>query len=265
MTVDSTSPGRRCAPSPNGWPRRPRHTSPSGGVEVFGATPLGPMQNGAVASKSTPTDPVTVVDTETEALLRQRLAELRPGERGSRRGGRRPRRHRTPTPSPGCSTRSTATVNFVYGIPAYSVSVAAQVGGVSVAGCGRRRQRRRGVFGRRSGWARTCSAATAIATAALHRRRRAVDGVARARDSRTRRHAGPRRRALLAGLLPVVRDVRRIGLGRAGSVHGGGGPAGCALRARAQRVGLGCRGTDRGRGGRTGARCRRPTEAARVW
>ena len=31
-------------------------------------------------SKSTRTDPVTVVDTETERLLRDRLAQLRPGE-----------------------------------------------------------------------------------------------------------------------------------------------------------------------------------------
>ena len=32
----------------------------------------------AVRAKSTPTDPVTVVDTETEGLLRDRLAVLRP-------------------------------------------------------------------------------------------------------------------------------------------------------------------------------------------
>ena len=31
-------------------------------------------------AKSTPDRPVTVVDTETERLLRDRLAELRPGE-----------------------------------------------------------------------------------------------------------------------------------------------------------------------------------------
>src|SRR6476619_3725146 len=101
-------------------------------VEVFGADSAG---SGAVASKSTPTDPVTVVDTETEALLRRRLAELRPGDPvlGEEGGG----------PS-GPDDRTDAvtwvldpidgTVNFVYGIPIYSVSVAAQVGGVSMAG-----------------------------------------------------------------------------------------------------------------------------------
>ena len=46
--------------------------------EVFGARPA-LRRSGAVRSKSTPTDPVTVVDTETERLLRDRLAQLRPG------------------------------------------------------------------------------------------------------------------------------------------------------------------------------------------
>src|ERR1700750_2721671 len=44
-------------------------------AEVCGAHP-GATDSGAVRSKSTPTDPVTVVDTETERLLRDRLAEL---------------------------------------------------------------------------------------------------------------------------------------------------------------------------------------------
>src|SRR5271154_693329 len=51
-------------------------------AEVFGACPgaLNAKASGAVRSKSTPTDPVTVVDTETERLLRDRLAQLRPGD-----------------------------------------------------------------------------------------------------------------------------------------------------------------------------------------
>ena len=89
--------------------------------------------DGAVASKSTRTDPVTVVDTDTERLLRDRLAQLRPGEPilGEEGGG----------PQKGGDEDVTwvldpidGTVNFVYGIPAYAVSVAAQVGGASVAG-----------------------------------------------------------------------------------------------------------------------------------
>jgi len=47
--------------------------------EVFGVGRTDP-DDAAVRSKSTRTDPVTVVDTETERLLRERLACLRPGE-----------------------------------------------------------------------------------------------------------------------------------------------------------------------------------------
>src|SRR5271156_1149920 len=51
-------------------------------AEVFGACAgaLNAPASGVVRSKSTPTDPVTVVDTETERLLRDRLAQLRPGD-----------------------------------------------------------------------------------------------------------------------------------------------------------------------------------------
>src|SRR5579875_1210627 len=48
-------------------------------AEVFGDD--GDAGNSsAVRTKSTRTDPVTVVDTETERLLRDRLEELRPGD-----------------------------------------------------------------------------------------------------------------------------------------------------------------------------------------
>nr|WP_296770579.1 inositol monophosphatase family protein [Rhodococcus sp. (in: high G+C Gram-positive bacteria)] len=102
--------------------------------EVFGPGAESDVPGGqaAVTTKSTPTDPVTIVDTETEAVLRRLLADRRPGDAilGEEGGG---------------STESTAgvrwvldpidgTVNFLYGIPAYAISVAAQVDGVSVAG-----------------------------------------------------------------------------------------------------------------------------------
>ncbi|EUA34500.1 inositol monophosphatase family protein [Mycobacterium xenopi 4042] len=44
--------------------------------EVFGAG-APDAGDAPVRTKSTPTDPVTVVDTETERLLRDRLAQLR--------------------------------------------------------------------------------------------------------------------------------------------------------------------------------------------
>jgi myo-inositol-1(or 4)-monophosphatase len=99
-------------------------------AEVFGDSPT---TVSPVRAKSTPTDPVTVVDTETEALLRDRLAVLRPGEpvMGEEQGGSNDGRDGRLTwvldPIDG-------TVNFVYGIETYAVSVGVQRDGVSVAG-----------------------------------------------------------------------------------------------------------------------------------
>ena len=103
--------------------------------EVFGDTARPETTGKTVRAKSTPTDPVTIVDTETERLLRDRLAELRPGEPilGEEGGG-------VPDGQAG-DGRPTwvldpidGTVNFVYGLPAYAVSVAVQVNGTSLAG-----------------------------------------------------------------------------------------------------------------------------------
>jgi myo-inositol-1(or 4)-monophosphatase len=99
-------------------------------TEVFGDS--GPDAGAAVRAKSTPTDPVTVVDTETERLLRVRLAELRPGEHilGEEEGGSTGGREGLTwvlDPIDG-------TVNFVYGIETYAVSVGVQRDGASLAG-----------------------------------------------------------------------------------------------------------------------------------
>jgi myo-inositol-1(or 4)-monophosphatase len=102
-------------------------------AEVFGAGAQRDDAAPAVRAKSTPTDPVTIVDTETERLLRERLAQLRPGELvvGEEEGGSADARSGRPTwvldPIDG-------TVNFVYGIEAYAVSVGVRVDGASVAG-----------------------------------------------------------------------------------------------------------------------------------
>ncbi len=47
-------------------------------AEVFGDSASPRRAASPVRAKSTPTDPVTVVDTETEALLRERLAVAAP-------------------------------------------------------------------------------------------------------------------------------------------------------------------------------------------
>lgn len=172
--------------------------------EVFG----GSGEAGAVSAKSTPTDPVTVVDTDTERLLRDRLAELRPGEQilGEEEGGRADAAAGELTwvldPIDG-------TVNFVYGIEAYAVSVAVQRDGASVAGAVAdvaadavySAARGHGAQLRRHGTVRSlrCNAPDRLAMALLG------TGFAYAPERRRRQAE------LLVELMPRVRDVRRIG------------------------------------------------------
>jgi myo-inositol-1(or 4)-monophosphatase len=178
-------------------------------AEVFGAD-AGTDGDAAVQSKTTPTDPVTVVDTETERLLRDRLAQLRSGDAilGEEIGG-----PTDPATAAGAVTwvldPIDGTVNFVYGIPSYSVSVAAQVEGVSVAGAVA------DVVG-----GRLYSAATGLgahvndAEGTRPLRCSAVDDLSLALVG-TGFAYSTRRRAvqaeLVSKILPVVRDVRRIG------------------------------------------------------
>ncbi|MGY1885376.1 inositol monophosphatase family protein [Blastococcus sp. SYSU DS0753] len=84
-----------------------------------------------VTTKSSPVDVVTAVDTASEELLVRRLLAARPadgvlGEEGAAREGTSGVRWIV-DPIDG-------TVNFLYGIPAYAVSVAAEVDGIVRAG-----------------------------------------------------------------------------------------------------------------------------------
>jgi myo-inositol-1(or 4)-monophosphatase len=83
------------------------------------------------ATKTSPTDAVTEVDTAAERLIRERIGAARPddgfvGEEGGRQ--------------PGTSGVDwvidpiDGTVNFVYGVPAYAVSIGVEVDGVVRAG-----------------------------------------------------------------------------------------------------------------------------------
>lgn len=178
--------------------------------EVFGPG-ANAEGNAAVQTKTTPTDPVTIVDTETERLLRDRLAQLRSGDPvlGEEIGGpANPADHAAGTVT-WVLDPIDGTVNFVYGIPAYSVSVAAQIDGVSVAGAVA------DVMG-----GRVYSAAAGLGAHVIDEqgtqplRCTAVDDLSMAlvgtgfAYSRRRRTA---QAALVAKILPVVRDVRRIG------------------------------------------------------
>ncbi|WP_067566801.1 inositol monophosphatase family protein [Nocardia acidivorans] len=180
--------------------------------QVFGP---GTVEDEAVQSKSTPTDPVTIVDTETEALVRRLAAELRPGDLvvGEEDGG-------TLTDLPEAVQWVVdpidGTVNFVYGIPAYSVSVAAVRDGRSVAGAvadvvhevtysaGLGQGAHRSAFG---AWGDPDRQPIPL-------RCNAVDSVAMALVATGFAYA-PKRRArqgeLIAELLPEIRDIRRLG------------------------------------------------------
>jgi myo-inositol-1(or 4)-monophosphatase len=174
--------------------------------EVFGGRGA---PGDALRAKSTPTDPVTIVDTETERLLRDRLAQLRPGEPvvGEEGGGR--------AATDGGSVSWVldpvdGTVNFVYGLAAYAVSVAAQVDGASVAGAVA------DVVGGRLYSAGLRLGAHVVDASGRRRPLRCndIDDVSMALVGTGFGYAPERRRrqaAVLAELLPAVRDVRRIG------------------------------------------------------
>ncbi|OCB10014.1 inositol monophosphatase [Mycolicibacterium porcinum] len=160
-----------------------------------------------VRSKSTPTDPVTIVDTETERWLRERLAVLRPGEAilGEEEGGRLDGR-------PGVSwvlDPIDGTVNFVYGIPAYAVSVAAQYDGRSVAGAVANvpaGEVYSAALGHGAEVVRD-GVRSALRCSGVEELSMALLGTGFAYDPGRR----ARQAAVVAEVLPEVRDIRRIG------------------------------------------------------
>src|SRR5882757_7404055 len=89
-----------------------------------------------VRTKSSDTDPVTSADTATEELLRARLAQLRPADAVLGEEGGLSSDERESRPGQLCWMIDPidGTVNYVYGFPWYSVSVAVTRDGVPLAG-----------------------------------------------------------------------------------------------------------------------------------
>jgi myo-inositol-1(or 4)-monophosphatase len=157
---------------------------------------------GEVSTKSTPTDVVTAADKAVERHVVGALRRLRPDDAvlGEETGG---------------SAGSTAvrwildpidgTVNYLYGLPQYAVSLAAEVGGQAVAGV---------VHNPATGDEWT---ATSGAGAWRGGRRLSASGVTDLGQALVATGFGydPARRAhqsrVLAGLLPKIRDIRRFG------------------------------------------------------
>ena len=176
-----------------------------------------------VESKSTPTDPVTEADRAAERLVVAGLAAARPNDLVlGEEGGARPVASTDIAPllvSPVASTGTAGdgpvvrwildpidgTVNFLYGLPEYAVSLAAEVEGVIVAGVvrniatGDEWTAVRGAGAWRDGRRLSGSGATDLS--------RALIGTGFGYDSARRR----RQAVVLAELLPEIRDIRRGG------------------------------------------------------
>ncbi len=166
-----------------------------------------------IDTKSSPTDVVTEMDRRSEALITEWIRAIRPGdtvlgeEGGQTLGGRdRPARVRwVVDPLDG-------TVNYLYGLPEWAVSIAAEVDGIVLAGVvevPRRGETFTAVAGHGAWLHRGEDPAAAISL-------QCTTGVALARalvgtgfgyDPGRRRVQGQ----VIAALLPNVRDIRRGG------------------------------------------------------
>ncbi|MGL6235663.1 MAG: inositol monophosphatase family protein [Segniliparus sp.] len=179
-------------------------------TEVF-ASPSDRRADGdSVRSKTSETDPVTIVDVESETLIRESLARLRPGDGflGEEATG-----NTEPASETGVVwvvDPIDGTVNFLYGVPAYAVSIAAQVDGKTVAGA---------VVDVPQGWVYSAARGEGATVwrpdhGSKELRVSETESVGMALVSTGFGYQAERRiaQARLAGsLLPVVRDLRRIG------------------------------------------------------
>jgi myo-inositol-1(or 4)-monophosphatase len=157
-----------------------------------------------VATKSTRTDVVTAADTAVERQVVAALRAVRPGDGvlGEEYGDSVP-------PEPGVVRwvldPIDGTVNYLYGLPQYAVSLAAEVDGVALAGVvinaatGDEWTATRGGGAWRGGRRLSGPAGTDLAQALV--------GTGFGYDAKRRAHQG----AVLAQLITRVRDIRRFG------------------------------------------------------
>lgn len=156
-----------------------------------------------VETKSTRTDVVTAADRAVERQVVDALRAARPGD------GVLGEEYGESAPEPGAIRwvldPIDGTVNYLYGIPAYAVSLAAEVGGVVVAGVvinaatGDEWTATRGGGAWRAGHRLRCSGQADLAQALV--------GTGFGYDAKRRAHQG----AVVAQLITRVRDIRRIG------------------------------------------------------
>ncbi|HEY7145908.1 MAG TPA: inositol monophosphatase family protein [Streptosporangiaceae bacterium] len=160
-----------------------------------------------VATKSSPTDVVTEMDQAAERLIRKMITAVRPGdailgEEGGETGKGAPVRW-VVDPLDG-------TVNYLYGLPDWAVSVAAESGGEIVAGAVVLPRRGEEFSAVRGGgaWLRAAGAPPAALRCndpvSLDR---ALVATGFGYESRQRRVQGQ----VVSAVLPAVRDIRRGG------------------------------------------------------
>ena len=157
--------------------------------------------------KSSPVDVVTAVDTACEALVVGRLLGARPddgilGEEGAARTGTSGVRWLV-DPIDG-------TTNFLYGYPAYAVSIAAEVDGVVVAGVVLNVATGE-LFTALAGGGALLESPGAAPVALTGGRPPSLDRSLVATGFGYRAEQRRAQGAVVAGLLPLVRDIRRGG------------------------------------------------------
>jgi myo-inositol-1(or 4)-monophosphatase len=155
-----------------------------------------------VSSKSTPTDLVSEADEAAEALIRERLLAARPGdailgEEGGAAAGSSGLRW-VVDPLDG-------TVNFLFGIPQWAVSIAAEDEDGALAGVVYDPMRDELWSAERDGPARLDGAEVTGS------RREELDEAMVATGFGYRAEARAAQGAVVARLLPRVRDIRRVG------------------------------------------------------
>ncbi len=168
-----------------------------------------------VGTKTTATDLVTAADRAVERLIVDLLAVERPGDSilGEEFGSPPAESGRDFSAGAGEAFPTVrwvidpidGTVNYVYGLPQYAVSIAAEVRGVSVAGVvrnavsGEEWTAVRGGGAWRDGRRLTGSTATNLSQALV--------ATGFGYDAARRAHQA----GVVAGVLPLVRDIRRLG------------------------------------------------------
>ena len=173
-----------------------------------------------VQTKSSPTDIVTEMDRRSEALITSRIRAHRPGdtvlgeEGGQSAGG--PVGDGTDAGQPGQPGRVRwivdpldGTVNYLYGLRDWAVSIAAEVDGTVVAGAvevPRHGERFTAVAGQ-GAWLHRGEARLALRCSSDVPLGQALVGTGFGYDAGRRRVQGE----VLAALLPYIRDIRRGG------------------------------------------------------